>query len=316
MALWQWSTTAANNATADPSINWQEGQAPSTVNDSARAMMAAVATWFQSPEWLNLGDTPTYVSATQFTVPTNRTSVYTVGRRVRAFVTAGTVYGTITASAYTSLTTVTVAWDGSGALDSGLSEVDAGILNPSNSSLSVLPSLTVKDQTTNGTGPLTIDGSGNTTYGAGIKLLGNGATTPAKFIHVQDGTLYFTNNAYTLAMVAITDAGNMTVAGNIMANSDERLKTDWQPMPDDFVGRLASVKCGTYERVDLQDGVRHAGVGAQSLRAVLPEAVLEGAQGMLSVAYGNAALVAAIELAQEVLRIRDELREVRHLAGV
>jgi microcystin-dependent protein len=38
-----WSKTAANNATADAQINWAEGQAPSSVNDSARAMMASLA---------------------------------------------------------------------------------------------------------------------------------------------------------------------------------------------------------------------------------------------------------------------------------
>lgn len=43
MSFWKWSTTAANNSTADSTINWAEGQAPSTVNDSARAMMAAAA---------------------------------------------------------------------------------------------------------------------------------------------------------------------------------------------------------------------------------------------------------------------------------
>jgi microcystin-dependent protein len=43
MSFWKWSRTAANNATADASINWAEGQAPSTVNDSARAMMAAAS---------------------------------------------------------------------------------------------------------------------------------------------------------------------------------------------------------------------------------------------------------------------------------
>lgn len=45
MSISDWSTTAANNATAAPGINWAEGQAPSTVNDSARQMMADVATW-------------------------------------------------------------------------------------------------------------------------------------------------------------------------------------------------------------------------------------------------------------------------------
>jgi microcystin-dependent protein len=43
MTLYKWSQAAASNATADSSINWQEGQAPSSVNDSGRAMMASVA---------------------------------------------------------------------------------------------------------------------------------------------------------------------------------------------------------------------------------------------------------------------------------
>jgi hypothetical protein len=40
-----WSTTASSNATADPGINWAEGQAPSTVNNSARGEMASIANW-------------------------------------------------------------------------------------------------------------------------------------------------------------------------------------------------------------------------------------------------------------------------------
>ena len=44
MTFWKWSRTGSLNATADaPSINWAEGQAPSTVNDSARNMMASAA---------------------------------------------------------------------------------------------------------------------------------------------------------------------------------------------------------------------------------------------------------------------------------
>jgi microcystin-dependent protein len=38
-----WSRVAANNATADANVGWSEGQAPSSVNDSARAMMASAA---------------------------------------------------------------------------------------------------------------------------------------------------------------------------------------------------------------------------------------------------------------------------------
>lgn len=47
MALWDWSTTAGSNDTADANINWQEGQLPSTVNNSARAMMAAIKAFVQ-----------------------------------------------------------------------------------------------------------------------------------------------------------------------------------------------------------------------------------------------------------------------------
>src|SRR5262245_50205272 len=43
--IMDWSTTAANNGTADTSINWAEGMARAAVNDSARSMMAAVAKW-------------------------------------------------------------------------------------------------------------------------------------------------------------------------------------------------------------------------------------------------------------------------------
>lgn len=38
-----WSRTASSNATADAAVNWAEGQAPSSVNDSGRAMMASAA---------------------------------------------------------------------------------------------------------------------------------------------------------------------------------------------------------------------------------------------------------------------------------
>lgn len=42
-SIWDWSTTAASNGNADAGINFAEGQAPSTVNDSARQVMGRVA---------------------------------------------------------------------------------------------------------------------------------------------------------------------------------------------------------------------------------------------------------------------------------
>lgn len=289
MSLSQWSTTAANNATAATNINWQEGQAPSTVNDSARQMMADVATWFQGgAEWLNMGDTPTFVDATHFTVPGNLTARYSVGRRVRATVTAGTVYGTITSSAYASVTTVTLSLD-SGSLDSGLSEVDVGILNPAFASLAQLPSLTIT-----GSGGLTLSEQGSPNISP-IKF-GDGSGWQLKY-QTTGGSTFLT----------VTDQGNLTATGtitgaNITGSSDERLKEDWHPLSGDFLANLAALTCGTFAWV--HGGDRSVGVRAQALREFLPEAIREDRDGYLSVAYGNAALVACVELAKEVMRLR------------
>lgn len=72
-ACWQWSLTAASNATADPSINWSEGMAPSAVNDSGRAMMARSAECRDdiSGKLLTTGTATAYVLATnQATIAT------------------------------------------------------------------------------------------------------------------------------------------------------------------------------------------------------------------------------------------------------
>src|SRR3954468_2742061 len=65
--LWRWSTTSGTNATADPSINWAEGMSPSSVNDSARAMMAATAAWRNDISAVNT----TAGSSTAYTLTTS-----------------------------------------------------------------------------------------------------------------------------------------------------------------------------------------------------------------------------------------------------
>ena len=68
MSFFKWSKTANNNATADSTINWAEGQAPSTVNDSARAMMAAAAKYRDDVA----GTITTGGTATAYTVTSNQ----------------------------------------------------------------------------------------------------------------------------------------------------------------------------------------------------------------------------------------------------
>lgn len=98
--------------------------------------------------------------------------------------------------------------------------------------------------------------------------------------------------------------GDFTSSGNVTAYSDERLKKDWAPLPGDFIERLASVKAGTYTRIDT--GERQAGSSAQDWQRLLPEVVSEGEE-YLSLAYGNAALVAAAALAQRVVDLERRL---------
>jgi hypothetical protein len=105
----------------------------------------------------------------------------------------------------------------------------------------------------------------------------------------------------------LTQAGNFTATGNVTAYSDERLKKDWASLPENFVERLAEVKNGTYTRTD--EDMRQVGVSAQSLQPLLPEAVLEGEH--LSVAYGNAALAACVELAKELVKLKQEILELK-----
>lgn len=101
--------------------------------------------------------------------------------------------------------------------------------------------------------------------------------------------------------------GNLTVPGTVAANSDESLKTDWLGLADNFIELLAAVKVGTYTRIDT--GARQVGVGAQSMQKVLQEAVIADENGLLSVAYGNAALTACVYLAQRVLALEEKLKD-------
>lgn len=63
-----WSKTAATNASSDSAINWAEGQAPSSVNDSARAMMASTAKYRDDVN----GSITTGGTSTAFTATSNQ----------------------------------------------------------------------------------------------------------------------------------------------------------------------------------------------------------------------------------------------------
>jgi hypothetical protein len=107
--------------------------------------------------------------------------------------------------------------------------------------------------------------------------------------------LYWDGTNYNL------NSGNLVCTGNVTAYSDERLKKDWAELPENFLSQLARIKHGTYTRID--SGDRQAGVSAQQMQAFLPEVVQTDEKGNLTLAYGNAALVAAVKLAERVVAL-------------
>lgn len=125
-----WSTTAASNS-ATPPDGWPEGQAPSTVNDCAREMMAAIRTGLSDMQYIDQGHSPTQTGNVTFTVPGDQTAFYDYGRRIKAM-DATTQYGTVISSTFTTNTGVTLRLEAGGVLTASLSAVGVGVLGQSN----------------------------------------------------------------------------------------------------------------------------------------------------------------------------------------
>ena len=122
----------------------------------------------------------------------------------------------------------------------------------------------------------------NTTYSAG-----NGLTL--------SGTTFTMSGAYT---------GSFTATGDIIAYSDDSLKTNVQVI-DGALGKVEAIRGVTFERI--ADGSVSTGVIAQELKEVLPEAVHTDAEGLHSVAYGNITglLIEAVkELSAQVAELK------------
>jgi hypothetical protein len=174
------------------------------------------------------------------------------------------------------------------------------------------------------TGTQTIGGAKTftslTTFTNYIRVASGAAASYIYMADSNDGERVIHNNSDKIGFLTqangwgawCDDDGNWTAAGNLTANSDERLKTNWRDLSEGFLTQLADVKMGVYDRIDM--GITQVGVSAQSLQVALPWAVNEDAGGMLSVAYGNAALAGVIALAREVITLRRELNELKGMA--
>lgn len=92
--FYTWSKTASSNATADSTIGWAEGQAPSSINDSARAMMARTAEFRDDIS----GTITSTGSSTAYVVASNQgfSSLATMNGAMIAFIPHATNGATVT----------------------------------------------------------------------------------------------------------------------------------------------------------------------------------------------------------------------------
>lgn len=146
----------------------------------------------------------------------------------------------------------------------------------------------------------------------GTTLLGSGdLTVSASAAGSNTQVQYNSAGAFAGSANLTFNGTNLTCGGTVTANSDESLKINWRGYSDDFVEQLAQIKHGTYDRIDVE--LTQDGVSAQSLQKLLPNSVLQNEDGILSVAYGNAAMVSVIKLAERLLAAESRIQQLEQL---
>jgi len=125
--------------------------------------------------------------------------------------------------------------------------------------------------------------------GSSSHYLGIGTNNPTERLHVS---------------------GNILATGTVNASSDISLKDNITPIPN-AIDKVLQIRGVTFNRNDIEDNPRQAGVIAQEVEKVLPEVVSEDKDGIKSVAYGNmvSLLIEAIKEQQEQINMLKEKLE-------
>ena len=149
---------------------------------------------------------------------------------------------------------------------------------------------------------------------AGSQSIGGQKTFNAAIVSSGGISMGASDIAYTGSLSFAGASGSVTfgAGGSILASdditafSDSRLKENVMPI-ENALEKCAELTGVTFDKINT--GIRGTGLIAQDLQKVLPEAVHEQEDGMLSVAYGNTIglLVNAInELQAEVAKLKQE----------
>ena len=107
---------------------------------------------------------------------------------------------------------------------------------------------------------------------------------------------------------AMTVVGNITATGNITAFSDARLKDNITKIPD-ALNKLNQLKGVTYTRKDIASDKQYAGLIAQDVQKVLPEAVATTEGDIIAVDY-NGVIGLLVEAIKELNNRIDKLERI------
>ena len=208
-----------------PEYGQSHGVVISTFDNIQGVNDPASPTGGTAQNWYTFAGSPVYVSGTQFTLSGDQTSTFQVNRRIRTQNSSGVVYGTITASTYTTLTTVTVAND-SGALDTGLNSVDYGLIE-----IGTRPSIPLNQRLFTTSSP--------TFASATIPTLNGAVAAPGGFVGNLTGTVTGTASA-----TSQTNFASLTLGGSpVWANSNNTVSLSG-PGYINFANGL-QIRCGS-----------------------------------------------------------------------
>jgi len=154
-----------------------------------------------------------------------------------------------------------------------------------------------------GNGALYID-----TDGSAVLITKGGASEKMAAFYTDGAAELYHNNSKKLETTSngVDITGNLTASGNVTAYSDITLKDNIETIPNSL-DKVSQIRGVTYNRKDLEDKPRHAGVIAQEVEKVLPEVISTDKEGIKSVAYGN--LVGL--LIESIKELKSEVDELK-----
>ena len=155
---------------------------------------------------------------------------------------------------------------------------------------------------------------------AGSQTIGGAKTFTAALVPSGGITMGTADMSYTNALlfsgptgiVTLGTDGSINADGDITAFSDKRLKEDIKPI-ENALQKVSELNGYTFKKIG-QDK-RLTGLIAQEVQQVLPEAVHENEDGMLSVAYGNTVSLLVEAIKELQAQVNDLMQESKRSNG-